>query len=81
MFSYPIDYMLFDQDEIIKLVDFLSMVEDANNKKIDGKVLLKKYNVYRSIINSQSMEKTIDRDYQKLSGYSIYQTIKKYKGQ
>ena len=81
MYTYPIDYTLFNKDEIIKLVEFLSLVEDANERKIDSKILLKKYNVYRNIINSQSMEKTIDREFKKQSGYSIFQTIKKYKDQ
>lgn len=81
MYSYPIDYTEFNQDEIIKIVEFLSLVEDANEGKVDSQKLMKKYNEFRKIINSQSYEKTIDRDFQKVSGYSIYKTIKKYKDQ
>lgn len=81
MYSYPIDYTEFSQNEIVIIVEFLSMIEDANEGKIDSSKLLKKYNEYRNIINSSSYEKTIDRDFQKVSGYSIYKTIKKYKDQ
>ena len=34
---------------------------------------------FRKMINSISLEKKIDRDYEKLSGYSIFKTIQKYK--
>jgi uncharacterized protein YktA (UPF0223 family) len=81
MYSYPIDYDLYTNEEIIILIEFLSLIEDANTKKVDKNVLLKKYREYQSIINNQSTEKTIDREYQKLSGYSVFQTIKKYKDQ
>ena len=78
MYSYPIDYELFNQDEIVKLIEFFSMIEDVNeSKKVDKDKVLKKYNEYRKIINSMSLEKQIDRDFQKVSGYSIYKTIKK----
>ena len=78
MYSYPIDYDLFTQEEIVKIIEFLSLIEDANESKIEGIVLSHKYNEYRKIINSKSIEKQIDREFEKVSGYSIYKTIKKY---
>ena len=81
MYSYPIDYTEFDSDEIIVLVEFFSLIEDANEGKPNKEALLKKYEEYRTILNSVSYEKTIERDFNKVSGYSIYQTIKKIKDQ
>ena len=81
MYSYPIDYGEFDSDEITTLVEFFSLIEDANEGKVNKTLLLKKYNEYRSILNSVSYEKTIERDFMKVSGYSIFETIKKIKGQ
>lgn len=81
MYSYPIDYMYYEQDEIIIIAEFLSMIEEANTKRIDKNVLLKKYNIFRNIIGSISEEKTLDKEFEKLSGYSIYKTIQKYKDQ
>jgi uncharacterized protein YktA (UPF0223 family) len=80
-YSYPIDYSLFDSEEVILLVEFFSLIEDANESSVNKQELIKKYKEYREIINSQSMEKQIERDFKKVSGYSIYQTIKKYKDQ
>ena len=79
MYSYPIDYDLFTPEEVVKLVEFYAIIEDANEGKINKEELNKKYNEFRKILNSVSMEKQIDKEFEKLSGYSIYKTIKKYK--
>lgn len=79
MFNYPIDYTLYSTEEIVEIIEFLSMIEDANNKNVDAKVLLGKYRNYTNIINAKSTLKKIDSDFLKVSGYSIYKTINKYK--
>lgn len=77
MYNYPIDYDLFTADEVTIIVDFLSLIEDLNEKKVvNPTVFSRKHKDYRNIVNSQSMEKKIDRDFEKASGYSIYKTIK-----
>ena len=81
MYSYPIDYTEFSSEEIIVLVEFFSLIEDANEGKLNKDLLLKKYKEYRTILNSVSYEKKIEREFKKVSGYSIYQTIKKIKDQ
>jgi len=81
MYSYPIDYSYYSQEEIVVLVEFLSMIEDANTTKLDKGKLMKKYNQFRNIIGSVSAEKALDKEFERLSGYSIYKTIKKYKDQ
>lgn len=79
MYSYPIDYELFTTEEILDIVEFLNLIEAANDQKKVPENIQKAYKRYRSIINSQSIEKQIDRDFEKLSGYSIYNTMKKIK--
>ena len=76
MYTYPIDYDLFTTEEIIILVDFFKLIEDANEGNVNKQHLQKKYNEFRRVVNSVSMEKQIDREFKKVSGYSIYQTIK-----
>lgn len=78
MYSYPIDYSLYNGDEIVEIIEFLDMIEKANNSNVDKNVLLAKHKRYLNIINAKSTVKQIDSDFLKLSGYSIYQTIKKY---
>ncbi len=81
MYTYPIDYELFTSEEIAQIIEFLSLIEDANERKVkvDPFVLSKKHQKFQKMINSKSMEKKIDRDFEKVSGYSIYKTIKNYK--
>jgi uncharacterized protein YktA (UPF0223 family) len=78
MYTYPIDYDQFTTEEIIVIVEFLAMIEDANQGHVDPHVLSNKHKKFRSVINSISLEKQIDREFEKASGYSIYKTLKKY---
>ena len=79
MYTYPIDYDQFTTEEIIVIVEFLALIEEANTTKVDPHVLSKKHQQFRHVVNSISMEKQIDKAFEKASGYSIYKTIKKYK--
>jgi len=80
MYTYPIDLDLFTPEEVVIIIEFMAMIEDANEKgKIDKDVIIKKHNNFRKVINSVSIEKQIDKDFQKVSGYSIFQTMKNFK--
>ena len=79
MYTYPIDYDLFTSEEVSVIIEFLSLIEDANEGKVNPIVMSAKYQAFKKIVNSISMEKQIDREFQKVSGYSIYKTIQKYK--
>ena len=79
MYSYPIDYDLYTPEEVVKLVEFYALIEDANEGKVNKELLNKNYREFRKILNSISMEKQIDKEFEKISGYSIYKTIQKYK--
>ena len=78
-YNYPIDYDLFDSEEIVKLVEFFALIEDANERRVNADVLSAKHKEFRKLINSISLEKKIDRDFEKVSGYSIFKTINKHK--
>lgn len=70
-YSYPLDYQTYSTDEIIKIIDFLDYLEE-NLKHLDFKTFKMKYDVYRKTINSKSEEKRIDKEFEKLTGISIY---------
>ncbi len=78
MYSYPIDFDIYSEKEAIILIEFLALIEDANEGKADSQKLKKKYKQFRKIMNSISAEKQLDKEFEKLSGYSIYKTIRKY---
>ena len=70
-YSYPLDYQTYSTDEIVKIIDFLDYLEE-NLKHLDFKTFKTKYDVYRKTINSKSEEKRIDKEFEKLTGISIY---------
>jgi uncharacterized protein YktA (UPF0223 family) len=78
MYTYPIDFDLYTEREAVVLVEFLALIEDANEGKVNADRLRKMYKKYRNIINSVSAEKQLDKEFEKISGYSIYRTIRKY---
>ena len=74
-YEYPLDYETYSIKEIEVLVDFLSYLED-NGKHPDFCLFKTKYDLYRKTLNSVQEEKRIDREFEKLSGISIYRTAR-----
>jgi len=81
MYTYPIDYDLYTNEEIVKLIEFFALIEDANEKKtkVTREQLIAAYKQYSRIVNSKSLEKEQDKKFEQASGYSIYQTMKNFK--
>ena len=77
MYSYPIDYEIYSKEEIVKIVEFLDLIVEANTKKINEAKLIAKYKEYQKVINAKSTLKRIDKDFESITGYSIYKTMKK----
>jgi len=75
-YSYPIDPDWTTEETII-VVEFLALVEQAYQSSVSRKKLLDHYREFKTIIPSKSEEKTIGKDFEKVSGYSLYRTIQK----
>ncbi|MBR4237789.1 UPF0223 family protein [bacterium] len=76
-YDYPLDYETYSMEEIETIIDFLSYLED-NVKHYDFKTLKTKFDLYRKTVNSKKEEKRIDAEFQKLSGISIYRTLREF---
>ena len=75
--EYTIDYDMFSLEEIVKIIAFFELIEKINKKKkYDKAKTIEKYNEYRSILNNKSLEKKYDKMLEKLTGASIYHTMK-----
>ena len=70
-YEYPVDYQTYTIEEVEKIIDFLSYLED-NLKHLDFNTFKTKYNIYRNTLNSKQEEKRIDREFEKLTGISVY---------
>lgn len=74
-YSYPLD-LSWSTDEIASVLSFLNTVEKAYEEKVSAEEILRQYKSYKTVVKSKSQEKQIDRDFEKVSGYSTYQTVK-----
>ena len=45
--DYLIDYDMFSVEEIVKIINFMRLVEDTKRKKVNKDLLVSKYNEYR----------------------------------
>ncbi|EFR44572.1 UPF0223 family protein [Streptococcus pseudoporcinus] len=77
-YTYPLD-INWSTDEITSVLSFLNQVEKAYEAKVEASQLLRSYATFKKIVPSKSQEKQIDRDFEKSSGYSTYQVVKKAK--
>lgn len=77
-YQYPIDYH-WTTDEIVDVVKFYEAIERAYEKGIDRDELMATYRRFKEIVPSKAEEKTICGEFEDISGYSSYRTIKKAK--
>ena len=77
-YQYPIDHN-WSTDEIIDVIRFFEKIEQAYEKGIDRDILLNLYNRFKEIVPSKAQEKTLCAEFEEVSGYSSYRTIKKAK--
>jgi len=75
-YQYPIDET-WSTEEIIDVVNFFSLIEQAYEKQVNRQELLALYNRFKQIVPSKSEEKTLFAEFQEVSGYSSYRTVKK----
>ncbi|WP_182199038.1 UPF0223 family protein [Paraliobacillus salinarum] len=77
-YSYPINES-WSTDEVIDVVNFLSIIEKANEQSIKRDELITAYRRFKQIVPSKSEEKQIGKHFEQSTGYSIYRTIKQAK--
>lgn len=74
--EYKIDYELFSALEIIKIIEFFTLIEQTKTRKVNKNLLVEKYREYQSILRSKILEKQYDKMLFEKSKVSIYRTMK-----
>lgn len=74
-YSYPLD-PLWSTEEITTVLHFLSLVEKAYESKVNKDQLLEAYKTFKTVVPAKAAEKRLDREFQEVSGFSIYQAVK-----
>lgn len=77
-YSYPI-HDGWNDDEIATVISFLNAVEAAYEGGVSRQQVLTRYKAFKQIVNSKAEEKTVGREFEKSSGYSLYQVVKRAK--
>jgi uncharacterized protein YktA (UPF0223 family) len=77
-YQYPMDYR-WSTDEIIDVIKFFESVEKAYENGIGRDDLMQAYQRFKDIVPSKAEEKTLCGEFEEMSGYSSYRTIKKAK--
>jgi uncharacterized protein YktA (UPF0223 family) len=77
-YQYPIDYD-WSTAEIIDVIHFFEAVENAYEKGIEREQMLAIYRRFKEIVPSKAEEKKLCGEFEEMSGYSSYKTMKKVK--
>lgn len=78
MYDYPLD-MSWSTNEIIDVMALYNAVEKAYEEGISREEFMNAYRQYTQIVDSQSLQKQIDKSFEQVSGYSIYKVFQKAK--
>ncbi|PXW92632.1 uncharacterized protein YktA (UPF0223 family) [Streptohalobacillus salinus] len=73
-YSFPID-LDWSTEEMVKVVEYLDIVEKSYHQAVSTKELIDKYKAFKTVVSSKGEEKQIGRKFEKDTGYSLYQTI------
>lgn len=74
-YQYPIDHT-WSTDEIIDVVRFFECIEEAYEKGINREELLSAYRRFKEIVPGKADEKNFLNEFEEVSGYSSYKTVK-----
>lgn len=77
-YQYPIDHD-WSTDEMIDVIHFYEAIERAYEKGVQRDQLLSIYKRFKEIVPSIAQEKKLCSEFEGLSGYSPYRTMKKVK--
>ncbi|WP_078381045.1 UPF0223 family protein [Sutcliffiella halmapala] len=77
-FSYPISHD-WSTDEIVDVIAFYEAVERVYEKGLERDKLMSIYRRFKEIVPGKAQERNLANEYEELSGFSIYRTIKKAK--
>ena len=71
-YSYPLD-VSWSTEELASVLSFFNQVEKAYEGGVDRDAFMQSYRRFKEIVPSKAQEKQLGREFEKASGYSIYQ--------
>lgn len=77
-YSYPID-ISWSQEEMVYVVEFLNVVENAYENAVTASVVKEKYDLFKKVVAGKADENNLYKDFKKVSGYDGYLVVKQMK--
>ena len=74
-YEYPIDIQ-WTTNQMITVMDLWEALEQAYEKGISNQVFLEKYQAFKTVVKSIGEERRLVKDFELISGYSLYHTVK-----
>lgn len=74
-YQYPIEHH-WTTEEIIDVIQFYQSIERAYEKGIEREELMNAYRRFKEIVPGKADERTLCNDFEEMSGYSSFRTVK-----
>lgn len=74
-YQYPLDYD-WSTEEIIDVIAYFQQLEKAYDKGVLKEELLASYRRFKEIVPGKAEERKICNEFEEVSGFSSYQTLK-----
>jgi uncharacterized protein YktA (UPF0223 family) len=73
-YQYPLD-LTWTSEEMTVVISFFNQVESFYETKVSREAFLSAYRAFKTVVPSKMQEKQLDREFEKVSGYSIYRAV------
>ena len=77
-YQYPID-LDWTTDEMVLVVNMWDALEQAYEKGIAAQKFLDAHKAFKTVVRSIGEERRLGREFEELSGYSLYHTLQEAK--
>lgn len=79
-YQYPLD-LDWTTDEMVAVMKMWDVLEQANEKGIPVADFLQAHQAFKKVVPSIGEERRLGREFEELSGYSLYKTLQAAKAQ
>ena len=80
-FNYPIDYTLYNTEEITTIVKFLDLIEECHLSGVELTEFKSAYKEFKSVVRAKSEENLLYRDFKEITGFDGYLAVKEMKNE
>ncbi|MGA5591510.1 UPF0223 family protein [Enterococcus mundtii] len=77
-YQYPLD-LDWTTEEMVIVMNMWEALEKANEQGINNQEFLTTYQQFKTVIKSIGEEKRLGREFEKVSGYSLYRAVQEAK--